>query len=200
MRWCLAWAVVLSAGCANTGRMTNGSMRITPPANAEKASSSSVETATVDTVIPAGTTKRVVETEATSSLPALRETVYEFHAPSVEKQVVTRHVAIMSNERAPDQAVALAKVEAQERRYLLFIGIGLGIAAIAVKSLLPLWPGLWRGSAMGAILALGAWKLSEIPAWIWAVALGVSALIAFGYKRGELDQNKNGIPDFLEKK
>lgn len=186
-------------GCAASGLMRKGGFKLQPPKDASAPSVVNSGEIVAETVIPAGTVKTIVESKGTATEPAKKETRYTFTEETVERSVEKTESATLANPRAPDQTVALAKVAAAERRYLLFIGIGLFVAGIALKSLLPAWGGLANGAFLGAALALAAWKLAEIPAWIFMVAIGVSGLLALGYKRGELDRDGDGIPDFIQK-
>lgn len=99
-----------------------------------------------------------------------------------------------------DTSVATHKIDVAERRWLLWAAIACGIGGLVVRSLVPAWPSLSNGLLMGAALAFAAWKLAEIPQWIWLLAIGICAALALGYKRAELDRNHDGIPDFLQKK
>lgn len=142
----------------------------------------------METVIPAGAIKRVVEVDATAESPARKETVYEFPVASVERSNSTKHTAIVANERAPDQTVALAKVEAAERRWLLFAAIGAGVAGIVLKSMMPAWPGVSNGLLVGAAIAGVAWKVAALPAWIWLIPVAWMVAQAMGYGRSDADK------------
>lgn len=186
-------------GCATSGLIRKGGFKLQPPKDASMPSVVNSGEILAETVIPAGTVKTILESQGTATEPAKKETRYTFTEETVERSVEKTESATLANPRAPDQTVALAKVAAAERRYLLFVGIGLFVSAIALKALLPAWKGLANGAFLGAVLALAAWKLAEIPAWIFLVAIGVSGLLALGYKRGELDRDGDGIPDFIQK-
>lgn len=138
--------------------------------------------------------------DATAASPAKTTTTYTF--PSEAKEVETRQdkAIVIANERAPDQTVALKKLDNHERRILLYVAIVSLALGVAAKSLIPAWPGASTTCFIVAGILGAAWKFSEVP---WWAALGVAALylaIAGGYKRGEVDANGNGIPDRLEKK
>lgn len=188
MKRLLLLTLLLFSGCLNTGRVKNGPVSITPPVNASSPSSASVEVGAVETVIPAGAVKRVKETEATADSPATKETVYEFPVASVEREKSTKHTAIIANERAPDQTVALAKVEAAERRWLLFAAIGAGIAGIVIRSMMPAWPGISNGLLIGAAIAGVAWKVAALPVWIWLIPVAWMVAQAMGYGRADADK------------
>lgn len=99
-----------------------------------------------------------------------------------------------------DTTVAKHRIDVESRRWLLFVAIACGIAGLVVKSLLPEWPGLSNGLLIAAPIAFAAWKLADVPSWLWAVALGIVALLALGYKRAEWDRDGDGIPDALQSK
>jgi len=98
-----------------------------------------------------------------------------------------------------DTSVANHQIDVEERRWLLWAAIGCGIGGIVLKSMLPAWPGISNGLLIAAPCAFAAWKFSEVPAWIWAVVIGIVAAMAMGYKRADMDKNKDGIPDILQK-
>ena len=99
-----------------------------------------------------------------------------------------------------DTSIAKERIAVAERRWLLFTAIGCGIAGLIARSLVPAWPAISNGLLMAAVFAGLAWKMAEIPAWLWGVVLiGVAILVA-GYKRAEWDKDGNGTPDFLQKK
>ncbi len=174
--------------------------RVVPPANAESTSTAKDTVETSVLTLPPGTIFKGSYTPATADQPASFLTAYDLlKGATLVHRAASSEVSV-APPRAPDKTIEMHKADLAERRYLLFIGIGLGIAAIAVKSLLPVWPGLWKGAAAGSVLALAAWKIMEIPAWAFMCAIGVSALLAFGYKRAELDLNGDGIPDRLQRK
>lgn len=161
---------------------------VTPPANASNPSTVGSEKSSTVTDIPAGTIKRVTETEASPSSPAKKETVYEFTKESKEVETESKQTATISNERAPDQTVALAEVEAAERRWLLFAAIGAGVLGIVLKSMMPAWPGISNGLLVGAAIAGVAWKVSALPAWIWLIPVAWMIAQAMGYGRADADK------------
>lgn len=103
-----------------------------------------------------------------------------------------------------DSTVAVKRIEvesaAEERRWLLWAAIGCGVVGLVIRSMLPQWPALSNGLLVGAVAAGAAWKLAEVPAWLWLAVLAGAGLMVAGYKRAEWDANGNGIPDALESK
>lgn len=192
--------MLLLTSCQTGRARTNKGTTVTPPPNADSPSTAKDTVETSVLTLPPGTIFKGSYTPAIADQPANFLTVYDLvNGAKLVQRAASSEVSV-SPQRAPDTSVDKHKADLAERRYLLFIGIGLGIAAIAVKSLLPLWPGLWKGAAAGSVLALAAWKLSEIPAWAFGLAIGVSVLLALGYKRAEVDLDGDGIPDRLQRK
>lgn len=152
--------------------------------------------------IPAGTqvtVRNVDATPATANTPFKpSEKVVTFGVPKD-----TRWEAVSSSLRADtgviDTTVATAKIEAEERRWLLLTAIGCAVVGVLAKSLLPAWPAIPNGLLLMAVIAGVTWKVSALPDWLFALG-GAGWLLAAGYKRAELDKDKDGVPDFLQKK
>ncbi len=120
--------------------------------------------------------------------------------PAGDTQWQRTEARVQADTGTVDTSVAKHAIDAADRRWLLWAAIGCGIGGVVLRSLMPAWAGLSNGLLIGAALAFGAWKLSDIPSWMWAAAIGVMALLALGYKRAEWDKNGDGIPDALQKK
>lgn len=195
-------AVILFSGCG-TWRKT-ASVTVTPATgkviaqNAENATApAKVETEKTETVTTIGAgTKAEIPAEVAGKPVVVSVVLPAIKVVSEEMKTA----ATASNERAPDKSVEIHKIDAAERRWLLWAAIGCGIVGVVIRQLMPAWPSLSHGLLVGAALAFGAWKFDQIPQWIFAVVIGAVALIALGYKRSEWDANHNGIPDVLEKK
>lgn len=182
---------MLTQSCASSGKIKLPSgVMVKPPIQAEQPTQVTEYKASQALSIPAGSTIQVVHTPATPSAPESTQTTYTLSMDTQQTVQSSAQTISLSPTRKPDTTVALHKIDVAERRWLLFIGIGLGVAGIAVKSLLPAWPGLPRGLFLGAGLAIAAWKLSEIPAWVIAAAVLVAGLLALGYKRADVDAQK----------
>jgi hypothetical protein len=153
--------------------------------------------------VPAGSTVEstvgVAATAANAAIPAAVKVVL---AGASELRSETHQAKASSG--TTDSTVAVKRIEvesaASERRWLLWAAIGCGVVGLVLKSLLPAWPALSNGLLVGAVAAGAAWKLSEVPAWLWLAVLVGAALMVSGYKRAEWDKNGNNIPDFLESK
>ena len=147
--------------------------------------------------VPAKSRLVRTRTAATASAPASEVDTWVFSEPTAFEQVAS---SMMASTGTIDTSVRKHAIDAAERRWLLFAAIGCAIGGLVVRSLLPAWPALSNGLLIAAPLAFAAWKLAEVPWWLWmAVIVGVG-LLALGYKRAEWDANRNGVPDFLENK
>jgi hypothetical protein len=153
--------------------------------------------------VPAGSTvESTVGVAATASNAAIPAVVKVVLAGASELRAESHQAKASSG--STDSTVAVKRIEvesaASERRWLLWAAIGCGVVGLVLKSMLPAWPALSNGLLVGAVAAGAAWKLSEVPAWLWlAVLVGMGLLVA-GYKRAEWDKNGNGVPDCLESK
>jgi len=137
--------------------------------------------------IPAKSKITSVRTEATAGAPAVESIEYNLSGDTEYTETSSR---VDASTGTVDTSVRNHQIDVAERRWLLFIGIGLLVGGVAVKSLLPTWPGLPNSLFLSGLIALAAWKLAEIPAWIWGIGIAVSGLLALGYKRAEVDAPK----------
>lgn len=204
--WCvcamLAVAIFLLVGCKTVPRIKSKVADVIGVAdNGKPATLDSGETKQA-VVIPAASPVAVTRIEAvpateTTPFQPARE-VFSF-TPAKE----TRWEAVSSTLRADtgviDTTVATAKIEAEERRWLLLTAIGCAVVGVLAKSLLPAWPAIPNGLLLMAVIAGVTWKVSALPDWLFALG-GAGWLLAAGYKRAELDKDKDGVPDFLQKK
>lgn len=138
----------------------------------------------------------VAATDKAPAQPAKEVTEIQPNGPSEFHKTESRTDASTGT---IDTSVATHKIDVAERRWLLWAAIGCGIGGVVVRSLVPAWPSLSNGLLMGAALAFAAWKLADIPEWIWLVALGIVGAMSLGYKRAEWDKNGDNIPDILQK-
>jgi len=97
-----------------------------------------------------------------------------------------------------DTSVAVHRIEAEERRPLLYCAIGGVVAGLAFMYV--------RFQAIAVMCFIGAgcfflaWRIAEISPWVGGLFL-VAAVAGFAfYKRAEWDSNGDGIPDFLQNK
>lgn len=153
--------------------------------------------------VPAGST--------VESVPAVPASATSAGIPAAVKVVLAGASELRSETHASkassgstDSTVAVKRIEvesaASERRWLLWAAIGCGVVGLVLKSMLPQWPALSNGLLVGAVAAGCAWKLAEVPAWLWLAVLAGAGLMVAGYKRAEWDANGNGIPDAFESK
>jgi len=153
--------------------------------------------------VPAGSTvESVPAVPASATSAAIPASVRVVLAGASELRSETHQAKASSG--STDTTVAVKRIEvesaAEERRWLLWAAIGCGVVGLVLKSMLPAWPALSNGLLVGAVAAGCAWKLAEVPAWLWLAVLAAAGLMVAGYKRAEFDANGNGIPDVLEPK
>ena len=194
-------ALLAMSGCmATQGRVAidkaksifGGSPKVeaSAPADAQQPTTVSQGERKTDTEIAAGTRARIPVKVNGQSL------LMEFEFPEI-KQVSLERVseATVSPPRPPDQAVALRKLDNEDRRPLLYCSIG--AAVLAVASLYFRYPGpaALCGAASAGFFA--AWRLSDLPSWFWAVALAAVAVAAglyLGHERGEQSSKTTQAP------
>lgn len=203
-RWVILFSVLhvlaLSA-CTRLPSIKLGKSTITGNRDAGTPATVSSNDSTSTLNIPAGTkvvTAVTAPTPATSTtpyVPSLTRTEWTFSSPTTFESTAA---ALLASTGTIDTSVAKHRIDVAERRWLLWAGIACGIAGLVVKSLLPTWPSLSNGLLFAAPCALAAWKFSEIPAWLWFIAIAVVVFLALGYKRAEWDANGDGIPDTLQ--
>lgn len=159
--------------------------------------------------VPVGSTVTETTIEATPAIPATPDTpavpatprtvVREVHL-SAPTAIVQKAQHVQTSTGTIDTAVALHRIDVQDRSKLLWIALACGIGGLIVRSTFPAWPGISNGLLAGAAIAFVAWKVSALPQWIFLVPIGIMGAKALGYKRAEWDKDGDGIPDLLEKK
>ena len=158
--------------------------------------------------LPEGSRIFITETAAVPAKPATLDAPAEKAKPATKLTEIApagptewrkTEATVNADTGTIDTSVTTHRIDVAERRWLLFTAIGCGILGLVVRSMVPQWPGLSNGLLLGAALAGLSWKLSDIPAWLWAIALGVVALLALGYKRAEWDKDGDGVPDALQR-
>lgn len=177
----------LACGCASgLGKATvrAGFSTVTPPSNASGPTTVAVAESATKVVVDAGTK---VTSSPASAASAAKEVV-EFPKMVID-QTTTSNSTSVAPPRAPDQSVALAKVDVADRRPLLYVAIGLLLVAIGVGS-----PGLLDHPTAGLAIAAGAgifflaWRAASEP-WL-AYAGGALALVgvalAVGYEISQM--------------
>jgi hypothetical protein len=192
------------AGCGLLpARIKSGETTVTGVKDAGKPATIAKSEAGVAVALPEGSKVTVTKYEAipaTPSSPAQPAREVTEISPAGPTNYLKTESKTDASTGTIDTSVATHRIDVAERRWLLWAAIGLGVAGVVVRSMVPAWPSLSNGLLLGGALAFASWKLAEIPTWIWGVALGVVALMALGYKRAEWDADHDGTPDFLQKK
>lgn len=194
--------LVAFSGCsmfAKRPSISGGGFSVVGPADAGKPATLDSGASVATLPLPAGSTLVMTKSEATKAIPATDQTPAVAAQPA--KEVVEVKLAgptewrktestVKADTGTVDTSVATHRIDVEERRWLLFAAIGCGIAGLICKASFPAWPSISNGLLMAAVAAGAAWKLSDIPAWLWAVVIGVSVLLVMGYKRREKDERE----------
>ena len=178
-------ALCLLSGCSlfnRGGKISTGGVTVTAQPDAGKPATLSTAEAGTSMAIPAGSTIKVTQTEATPSAPAT--TVTEI-VPSAPTEIRHTEKKVNADSGTVDTSVALKKIEAAESRVLLYAAIVAALAAgFFVWASYPT-PAIACGVASAVFFM--AWKLSDLPDWFYvlgAVAAAAGIAIYFGHKRG----------------
>ncbi len=191
-------------GCFSPGKgsIKAGEVTVRGVADAGKPASLNTSTAGERLPLPAGSKITKTETPAqpaTATAPAEPAKTVTVVEPAGPTEWTKTAETVSADTGTIDTSVSKHRIDVAERRWLLFTAIGCALGGLVLKSMLPAWPGLSNGLLFGAVLAGASWKLSEVPSWLWAIALSIAAILAMGYKRAQWDQNGDGIPDVLQK-
>lgn len=187
----LALAGLLSTGCSSGGqlKLPSGTV-ITPPKQSEQPTQVTESKASQTLSIPAGSTIQVVHTPATPSAPESTQTTYTISKDTQQSVQSNSQTISLSPTRKPDTTVELHRADLAERRIILYVAIACLLGGIALKALMPAWPGASTTAWVASGVLFAAWKFSEVPWWAAALVVGLYVAIAGGYKRGEVDERK----------
>lgn len=178
-------ALCLLTGCSlfnRGGKISTGGVTVTAQPDAGKPATLSTAEAGTTMAIPAGSTIKVTQTEATPASPAT--TVTEI-VPSAPTEIRHTEKKVNADSGTVDTSVALKKIEAAESRVLLYAALACVVAAgFFIWAQYPT-PAMACGA--GAVIFFLSWKASGLPDWFWAcgaVAVCVGIAIYLGHKRG----------------
>lgn len=178
-------ALCLLSGCSlfnRGGKISTGGVTVTAQPDAGKPATLSTAEAGTSMAIPAGSTIKVTQTEATPATPAT--TVTEI-VPSAPTEIRHTEKKVNADSGTVDTSVALKKIEAAESRVLLYAALACVVAAgFFIWAQYPT-PAMACGA--GAVIFFLSWKASGLPDWFWAcgaVAVCVGIAIYLGHKRG----------------
>lgn len=179
---CLCFAF---AGCAMfkpKGTINVGKASVTAVADAGKPATLATSDAKESVAIPKDTTVTITEHPATTTTPAYKVTELHFNSPTEWQKFNT---TVSANTGTVDTSIAQKKIEVASRAPLLYAAILGGLGAILFVYLSYPTPAMLCGAASGVFFL--AWKLSDLPPWIWALgAAGLAAGVALylGHHRG----------------
>ncbi len=178
-------ALCLLSGCSpfnRGGKISTGGVTVTAQPDAGKPATLSTAEAGTSMAIPAGSTLKITQTDATPSAPAT--TVTEI-VPSAPTEIRHTEKKVNADSGTVDTSVALKKIEAAESRVLLYAALACVVAAgFFIWAQYPT-PAMACGA--GAVIFFLSWKASGLPDWFWAcgaVAVCVGIAIYLGHKRG----------------
>jgi len=115
-----------------------------------------------------------------AAIPAKTETRIELAADSTWSK---SSESVNAETGTVDTTVAKAKIAADERRPLLWTAIG--CAALGILAIFLQYPSVAALCGLGAALAFAAWRLAELPAWMWAIPVVVGIGLYIGHEKGE---------------
>ncbi len=172
-------------GCAmfqKKGVIKSGGATVAAVADAGKPATLATSDGKESLAIPKDTTVTITEHEATPTAPAFKVTELHFNTPT-EWQKFSQTVS--ANTGTVDTTVATKKLEVQAAQPLLYAAIlGLLGAVVFVYLHYPT-PAMLCGAASGLFFL--AWRVSDLPSWIWAIAaaaIAAGAALYFGHERG----------------
>ena len=207
----IAFVVVMFlTGCATFGKRGRIKTDVATVQGVANAGTPAVlETANAGTTVPlpAGSSIVVTKEAAVPARPATATETAMAAMPAKETTVITpagpteyRHTeaTVRADTGTVDTSVAKHGQDVAERRWLLWVAIACGVGGLIVRSMLPAWPALSNGLLMASVAAGVAWKLADVPSWIWFCVLAVAALMVAGYKRAEWDKDGDNIPDIFQ--
>lgn len=130
----LAALIGVLAGCTVfRGHVrTKAGTELSPPANASSASTVNEDFSVDSLTIPAGSKITINEKLATSTAPAEKTTEVTLSKDTVHRTENHITTASVAAPRAPDQTVALAKLDNDERRPVLYLAIAFALGAGAL--------------------------------------------------------------------
>jgi len=166
-----------------------GNTVVKPPEMVGKAATIEQKETRSGFVIPAGTEVTVTRTEGQAAfgdrpaIPASSVTAYRFDKPS---EFLAFDTTTNANSGTVDTSVAMRAQEIQSKKPLLYAALASLLGAVVWLYLKFPTPALLCGVASGVFFA--AWKLADMPSWVWAVgvaAVGVAAGMHAGFFKGE---------------
>jgi hypothetical protein len=199
----LVVVILFLSGCGTVGRIALPGVKVQGVKDAGTPATIAKSDAGVSVPLPEGS--RLIKTEyaalpATEKEPAQpAKTVTEI-IPGGASQYTETKASIRAETGTVDTSVRKHEIDVQDRSKLLWVAIACGVAGIVARSLVPAWPAISNGLLGAAAVAGLAWKVAEIPAWLFLVVIGLAALMVATYKRAEWDKDGNNVPDFLEGK
>lgn len=186
-------------GCSTVGKIKTKAATVLGVKDAGKPASLVTEAAGMSLPIPAGSRVVMTKFQPTEPVPATDHTPAVAAQPAREvTEIVLQkptelrktETKIAADTGTVDVSVAKHRIDVQSRQWLLVAMIVCGVVGLVARSMLPAWPAISNGLLMAAVAAGLAWKMAEIPAYLWVAILGGVAILVLGYKRREKDEKE----------
>ncbi len=207
----LALIAVLMSGCATSWKRAsikgNGISVVGVP-DAGKPASLASDTSAAVLPLPAGSKLVITKWEPVAWRPATdtQPEVKPQPAREVTEVTLSQDTAwrkdesrIDANTGTVDVSIRKHEIDVADRAKLLYAALGVGALGLVFFYIKYPTPAIMCGAA--SILLLALWKLSELPSWMWGVALALvvgSILLWRGHVRGEADGVKAAVSGNLE--
>jgi len=130
----------------------------------------------VTIAVPKETEYRREEIAGTTTEPARVVESFKFFEPTTFERTAS---SLRADTGTVDTTVAVRRVESEEKRPLVYAAMACGVAALAAMYFGHPTIALCCAGAAG--LAFAAWKLADVPSWLWVLALVAAAGLYFGY-------------------
>jgi len=199
---CIRWLllVLFISGCSSIPTIRFGKAVVEAPKDAGTPATLKSGEVKTGFRIPAKSRMTVAKTEAipataeTPARPAMEVTTFDFSEPTEFEQTASTMAASTGT---VDTSVAKKRIDVESRAPILYAAIA--SLAAAVLCVVMKWPGVGIICGIASGVFFAAWKLADIPWQAGLAVLAVAGALYVGYKRRELDENGDGIPDRLQK-
>lgn len=179
---------LVCSGCSllqRTGLIKSKGVSVAAVADAGKPATLNTSDGHESVPIPKDTTVTITEHEATPTAPAYKVTELHFNSPTEWQKFNT---TVAANTGTVDTSVAEKKIEVQAAQPLLYAAILGVLGAIIFVYLHYPTPAMLCGASAGLFFL--AWRLSDLPSWVWALAAAAIATgvgMYFAHSRGLSD-------------
>ncbi len=198
---CVVVLCYLCSGCAllqRKGLIKSGGVSVAAVADAGKPATLTTSDAKEAVKIPSGSTLTVTKEEAVpatdkAAFRPAKET-WEYHFTG-ETEWQKFNTTVAANTGTVDTSVALHKIDVSSKQPFLYAAILGALGAILFVYLHYPTPAMLCGLASGLFFL--AWKLSDLPSWVWAVAaaaIAAGVAMYFAHERGLKTATASPVP------